>query len=122
MRAREFIQESKTGKISKRHQQSTRGLHKVTDGDRWSADYKLYRLGLAAASTDGKTEPDIDKESWVGRWKITLPYSKADQEKLIQAYKAIDMDYIDVNNGDLSSQELESTNTISPVSTWNNKK
>ena len=53
MRAREFIAERKGGKMSKLHQNATRGINKYTDDDRWNSDYKLYRLGLAMASTDG---------------------------------------------------------------------
>jgi len=116
MKIRDIVtEENKKGKISKRQQQPTRGLNKFTDGDRWNSDYTLYRLGLAVASTDGKTVPDTDKESWVGKWKVTAPYSQADQDMLKQAYKAVGADYEDVNNGDMRSQELNSTNKSSPV-------
>ena len=108
-------EENQVGKLAKRQQQPTRGLNKFTDGDRWNGDYTLYRLGLAVASTDGKTVPDTDKESWVGKWKVTAPYSQADQDMLKQAYKAVGADYEDVNNGDMRSQELNSTNKSSPV-------
>ena len=116
MKIRDIVtEENKKGKISKRQQQPTRGLNKFTDGERWNSDYTLYRLGLAVASTDGKTVPDTDKESWVGKWKVTAPYSQADQDMLKQAYKAVGADYEDVNNGDMRSQELNSTNKSSPV-------
>ena len=116
MKIRDIVtEENKKGKISKRQQQPTRGLNKFTDGDHWNSDYTLYRLGLAVAATDGKTVPDTDKESWVGKWKVTAPYSQADQDMLKQAYKAVGADYEDVNNGDMRSQELKSTNKSSPV-------
>lgn len=119
MRAREFINEAQ---ISKRLQQSTRGLNKFTDGERWNSDYKMYRLGLALAACDGETMPDVDKESWVGRWKTTHPYSQKEQDMLKLAYKAVEIEYQDVNNGDMESKELDSTNTVSPVANWMNKK
>jgi hypothetical protein len=72
-------------------------------------------LGLAVASTDGKSVPDTDKESWVGKWKVTAPYSQADQDMLEKAYQAVGASYEDVNKGDMRSQELESTNKSSPV-------
>lgn len=116
MKIRDIVtEENKKGKISKRQQQPTRGLNKFTDSDHWNSDYTLYRLGLAVAATDGKTVPDTDKESWVGKWKVTAPYSQADQDMLKQAYKAVGADYEDVNNGDMRSQELKSTNKSSPV-------
>jgi hypothetical protein len=114
MKINEVIAES-VGKLSKRQQQSTRGLNKFTDGDRWNGDYTLYRLGLAVASTDGKSVPDTDKESWVGKWKVAAPYSQVDQDMLEKAYQAVGANYEDINHGDMRSQELESTNKASPV-------
>ncbi len=122
MRAKEFIDESKTGKISKRYQQATRGLNKFSDADRWNADYTLYRLGMAVAGTDGKVVPEMDTESWVGKSKVTAPYSKEEQEMLKIAYKIAGANYQDLNHGDLESQELKSTNKTSPVANWMKKK
>jgi hypothetical protein len=115
MKINEVITEAAAGKLTKRQQQATRGLNKFTDGDRWSGDYTLYRLGLAVASTDGKSVPDTDKESWVGKWKLAAPYSQVDQDMLKQAYKAVGAKHEDVNHGDMRSQELEGTNKSSPV-------
>jgi hypothetical protein len=115
MKINEVIVEASVGKLSKRQQQSTRGLNKFTDGDRWNSDYTLYRLGLAVAATDGKTVPDTDKESWVGKWKVAAPYSQVDQDMLEKAYQAVGAKYEDINHGDMRSQELEGTNKASPV-------
>lgn len=115
MKINEVIVEASVGKLSKRQQQATRGLNKFTDGDRWNSDYTLYRLGLAVASTDGKSVPDTDKESWVGKWKVTAPYTQADQDMLKTAYEAVGANYEDINHGDMRSQELESTHKASPV-------
>ena len=115
MKINEVIVEATVGKLSKRQQQATRGLNKFTDGDRWNGDYTLYRLGLAVAATDGKTVPDTDKESWVGKWKIAAPYSQAEQDMLEKAYQAVGANYQDINDGDMRSQELKSTNKSSPV-------
>jgi hypothetical protein len=115
MKINEVITEATVGKLTKRQQQSTRGLNKFTDGDRWNGDYTLYRLGLAVASTDGKSVPDTDKESWVGKWKVAAPYSQADQDMLEKAYQAVGAKYQDINHGDMRSQELEGTHKASPV-------
>lgn len=107
--------EAKQGKMTKREQQPTRGVNKITDAEKWNSDYKLYRLGLAVACTDGINDPDMDFESWVGRWKTTHPYTKEEQAMLKKAYKAAKISYQDVNNGDMRSLELDSTNKVSPV-------
>jgi hypothetical protein len=63
MRAKEFIAEKKNGKLSKRQQQSTRGVHTYGDGEHVSGDYTSYRLGMAVAGADGKTPVKIDSKS-----------------------------------------------------------
>ena len=115
MKINEVITEATAGKLSKRQQQPTRGLNKFTDGDHWNSDYTLYRLGLAVAATDGKSVPETDKESWVGKWKVTAPYSQVDQDMLKKAYQAVGAEYEDINHGDMRSQELDSTLKQSPV-------
>lgn len=114
MKIRDIINET-MGDLKDRQRLPTRGLNKFSDGKKWNGDYTLYRLGLAVASTDGKTMPEVDEESWVGKWKVAAPYSKADQDMLNLAYKAVGANVEDINHGDLRSQELKSTNKASPV-------
>lgn len=121
MRANEFIVERKGGKMTKRQQNPTRGVNKYTDDDRWNSDYKLYRLGLAMAATDGKEIPEMDEESWVGRYKTLHPYSQKEQEMINVASKAAGVKVLDVNHGDMRSLETDDTYTTSPVSNWNKK-
>lgn len=115
MRAKEFIFETNAGKMSKRQQQPTRGVHKFTDAERWNSDYKQYRMGLALACTDGVATPEVDYESFVGRWKMAFPYTELEAEMLKRAYEATKTAYVDVNKGDMKSKELDSTYTLSPV-------
>jgi hypothetical protein len=114
MKIKDIIQES-VGELRDSQRRATRGLNRFTDGKKWNSDYTLYRLGLAVAATDGKTVPDTDKESWVGKWKVTAPYSQLDQDMLKKAYQAVGAEYTDVNKGDMRSQELKSTYKTSPV-------
>ena len=116
MRAKEFINESEEGHISKRQQQSTTGLNTFSDGERWNTDYVAYRLGIAAASTDGDSEPNIDAKSWVGKQKTAHPYTKQEQKMLKKAYKAVGASYKDLNHGDMKSKETDDTNKASPIS------
>ena len=114
MKIRDIITEEK-GKLPDRARRATRGLNKFTDGKKWNSDYTLYRLGLALASTDGKTIPEVDEESWIGKWKLTAPYSQEEQDMLKMAYKAVHANHEDMNHGDLRSQEGPTIQTTSPV-------
>ena len=116
MRANEFVSESKVGKISKRQQHSTRGLNifskKIDSYDRL---YDLNRLMMAVASSDGINPIDMDAESWIGKHNTAHPYTKEEQAMLKLAYEAAGLEYIDLNNGDMDSEELSDTNTKSIV-------
>jgi hypothetical protein len=113
MRANEFVSESKIGKIGNRKQMSTIGLHKFRDEDCADRTYELNRIMMAVAVTDGTFVPDIDGESWAGRYNIAAPYTQEENDMLMMAYKATGSEFHDLNNGDLRSRELESTNTQS---------
>lgn len=114
MKIKDIVNES-LGKLNDRQRLATRGLNKFSDGKKWNGDYTLYRLGLAVAGTDGKTIPEVDEESWIGKWKVTAPYSKVEQDMLNLAYKQVGANVVDINKGDLRSQELKSTNKTSPL-------
>lgn len=113
MRAFEFIIEN--AKISKRQQAATRGLHLFSDSERWNTDYTLNRIMMAAACTDGKFVPNIDDASWVGKYKTSHPYTQEESDMLKMAYKAAGANWTDVNDGDLASEEVNSTNTTSTL-------
>ena len=115
MRAHEFITEAANAKMSKRHRYPTRGLHVVKDSERWSTDYVLNRVMMAAACTDGTFVPDIDQKSWVGKGKSAHPYTQQEADMLKMAYRAAGADYDDVNNGDMDSEEPPGGNDRSPV-------
>lgn len=121
MRYKEFIVEKTVGKIKKRQQQSTRGLNIYRDGERANSDYTEYRLGLALACSNGKDPIDVDAKSWYGKRKVALPYTDEEQEMLKQAYEVVGASWEDLNHGDLDSEELKSTNTVSPISNWMTK-
>ena len=115
MRAHEFLIEKHTGKIGQRRSQATVGLNKFRDVDLADRVYELNRVMMAAASTDGTFVPDMDHESWAGRYNVAMPYTDVEQAMLEKAFQAVGSDFEDLNHGDLRSQELESTTTTSPV-------
>jgi hypothetical protein len=117
MKIYEVISEAKLTqkKISKRQSQSSKGVNTFSDGEKASGDYTMNRLGMALAMTDGKSKPDIEAKSWIGKSKGAFPYTKEEQDMLKQAYKAVGADHKDLNKGNLNSMELEDTNKISAV-------
>jgi hypothetical protein len=119
MRAHEFITETrKIAKISKRMQQSTRGLQKFRDPSGIDRTYELNRVMMAAACSDGVTPLVLDAESWSGRYNTAHPYTEIEQQMLTQVFKALGTDYTDLNGGNFHSEELESTNIQSPVTSF----
>jgi hypothetical protein len=115
MRAQEFITE-RDGKIGKRRQAATVGLTIFGDGERANSDYTLNRVMMAVAMADGTDAPiDMDEKSWIGKKRGAYPYTRVEHEMLKQAFKAAGAEYKDLNSGDLDSEEVESTNTTSPM-------
>lgn len=118
MKVHDIINEADGSKLSKREQESTVGLHTYDDGPSlgtFGSDYGQYRLMMALACADGKTPPDIDSMSWIGKKKTAHPYTEVEAEMLKQSYKVIGLNYDDLNNGDTKSKEMASTNKNSPV-------
>ena len=115
MRAQEFITE-RDGKIGKRRQVATKGLMLFSDGERTNSDYTLNRVMMAVACANGDGSAiDMDEKSWIGKRRGAYAYTPIEQEMLKQAFKAAGAVYTDLNNGDLESEELESTHIHSPV-------
>jgi len=115
MKVTDIISESTEKKITKRQSQSSIGLNTYGDSERMSGDYTAYRLGMAVACANGKDPIDMKAKSWIGKQKSTHPYTKEEQDMLKQAYKAVGATYVDVNQGDLKSQELDAVYKDSPV-------
>jgi hypothetical protein len=118
MRATEFVAQDRVGKMSKRQNQATVGLHKFRDAQFADRVYELNRIMMAVASTDGTFVPELDGESWAGRNNIAAPYTQEEQDMLKKAYQAIGSHHEDMNHGDLQSQEHPAVNTTSPVSAF----
>jgi hypothetical protein len=115
MRAKEFISERRTAKVSKRQSQSSVGMHKFRDPGGYDRTYELNRVMMATACADGTTPLELDAETWSGRYNTAHPYTELEQKMLKQAYKAVGTDVKDLNKGDLRSMELDSTNKSSPI-------
>lgn len=119
MRAKEFIVETHkevkiSGKVSKRHQEPTRGMHVFTDTN-YDRIYTLNRVMMAVASSDGIQKPVMDKESWAAKRNTAHPYTEIEQKMLKHAYEVVGVPHNDLNGGNLDSNELKSTNAVSPI-------
>ncbi len=116
MRAHEFINEAKIGKVSKRASQATKGMHKVRDAGGYDRTYHLNRLAMAMASADGRSKNpvDMDSESWVEKYNTVHPYTELEHNMLHQAMKTVPTEHQEtVPFG--KSMELDSTNKTSPI-------
>jgi hypothetical protein len=123
MRASEFVSakitETANVKISRRLQAATRGLNIFSKKiDTYDRLYDLNRLMMAVASSDGISPIEMDHESWVGKHNTTHPYTKEEQAMLKLAYKAAGLQYKDLNNGDMDSEEMLEVNKVSPVKSF----
>jgi len=116
MRAKEFVNEGKRGKITKRQGMSSVGIDLFRDPEGYDRTYELNRMMMAVACADGTGIPiDINKESWVGKDNSAQPYTKLEQDMMKQAAKSIGSKLHDVVRGDLKSQELPDTQKSSPI-------
>jgi hypothetical protein len=71
---------------------------------------------MAAACADGTDQPvEMEDMSWIGTRRSAHPYTKEEQRMLKQAYRAAGAEWDDLNNGDMDSEEVASTNKVSPI-------
>jgi hypothetical protein len=102
--------------MGNRRQMPTRGLNIFWDGTRTDSNYTLNRVMMAVACADGTDAPiEMNDMSWIGKDRSAHPYTDEEQQMMKQAYKAVGAVWKDLNNGDMTSQEVDSTNITSPV-------
>jgi hypothetical protein len=117
MRANEFVNEGKKAKkLSKTYRSSSTGMDAYVTG---SDPYFKYRVGVAAAGSPD-FEQDFNSDGPTSAHMIVNPYSSADEDIMNAAIKKVGVTKFKVTSR--GSRELESTNTVSPVSDWNKKK
>ena len=103
--------------MSKRQRYATRGAHKFQDVDGRDRVYELNRVMMALAQANGASGEniDLDSESWTGTSNLAFPYTEIEANMLKAAYKAVGSEWEDLNDGDLRSTELPTTNSKSPI-------
>jgi len=113
MRANEFIKEESMRKSAVASVPGMR-VHPGLDN---SSPYAPWRFGIALA---GSPDFDMDKEGPTGQKLVTVAYSDADADIIKATEKFMGAKGNDITTA--GSKELDSINTVSPVSAWNNKK
>ncbi len=116
MRAKEFVNEAKTKKLSKTYRASSTGVDAYVTG---SDPYFKYRVGVAAAGAPD-LEQDYNADGPTSAHMVSNPYSFADEEIMNAAIKKVGVKKIKVVAR--GSEEMSHINTVSPVSNWNKKK
>ena len=114
MRAQEFLTERES-KITKRQRWGSRGLHTFQDKDGRDRFNELNRVMMAVACADGTSPLDVPESTWATNNNTAHPYSEIEQEMLKQAYQAVGSKHVDMNHGDLRSQEPPGGNAQSPI-------
>lgn len=118
MRAYEFINEGKNkGKLRKSSQQSLSDLQTWSHLDNNNHPYLAYRFGIALAGSPDET---MDRHGPIGSAFTTLGYTDADKEITDAAAKI--MKVKPTNLTGKGSEELKSTNNVSPVPNRNKLK
>ena len=115
MKINEIITEVKAGAVPGNYKEASTGLHTFGDGEKTSADYAHYRLGLALACADGKGKIDMDPKTFYGKKHTAHPFTQEESDMLKQSYKMVGASHSDLNKGNLRSQEPKDTHKSSPV-------
>ena len=114
MRASEFISEDREKKIRMASRQALSHAKQMTDIDQY---YGFYRMGLAFAGAPDQGAPTEGPAKDV---PTVWPYSDADEEIVKKGLKNQGIKGKDiVKKG--KSEELPSTNTLSPIAQWMKK-
>lgn len=116
MRASEFLNEDKEGKISKRAEQATQGVMKARDVGGYDRVYWLNRAMMAAACADGEDEKklDLDSSSWSEKFNTIHPYTEKEWKMMKQVIATVPTESQTIVPWS-PSMEPESTNAQSLV-------
>ena len=116
MRANEFINEAKVGKMKKRHAAVQQGVSKSRDVGGYDRVNHMNRLWMATAMADGKSKKGVDMDgySWIEKYNTQHPYTEEEYNMFISATKTIPTDKKNVVPYS-KSKEPKDTNTTSLV-------
>lgn len=94
MRAEEFINEGRPGKMHKDTIAVQQGVSKSRDPGGYDRVYHQNRFMMAAALSDGSGKPvDMDDSSWVEKYNTMHPYTELEHKMIKSAAKTIPTDF-----------------------------
>lgn len=117
MRASEFINEAKKGKLHPDQENVMPGVHRTRDVGGYDRVYHMNRLWMAMACADGKSTkaPEgMDGSSWTEKYNTIHPYTKEEDNMVHQAMKVVPTDHHHEVK-DHRSIEPDDTHKTSPV-------
>ena len=114
MRAHEFLNEGKSGKIRKDFAQANIGMYRARDVGGYDRVYHMNRLWMAMAMADGKSQDavDMDASSFAEKYNTVHPYTEEEYNMFIAAKNTIPTDSKEIVPYS-KSMEPEDTNTKS---------
>ena len=119
MRAKDFIAETGTKKISKNVKSSMKSVTTFPDQNMNHGSARLhYRFGLAMA---GAPDFPTKAENWIGGDPLLAPYTEVEMDIINYASQQVGdgSKQVWTNN---RSQEMDNVYKVSPVADWNKKK
>lgn len=116
MRAYEFINEGKKGKVPKRHREAQPGGYKFMD-DATDRTYHLNQIMKAAAMSDGSSTKALkmNDESFAGKNNVAYPYSELEHTMMQQAFNTVSPTKAKEMIKGRTSDELDIVNKVSPT-------
>ena len=116
MRAHEFINEGKEGKIPSYAANAMKGEVRFRDIGGYDRTYHLHRIMMATAMSDGKDgkAQDMDQSSWAEKFNVARPYSEAEMNMMRSAFATVDSEFT-FNETDMRSMEQDDINKTSIV-------
>jgi len=109
MRYQDFIIEQHKGKINDSYKHASPGAYGAVGIDKY---YQLYRASMLMGHSPDNLD-DLDSSSWIANQPFVGTYTKAEEQKMRSAFKAIGVN--PKAHITPPSQEIPNTYTTSPI-------
>lgn len=116
MRAFEFINEGKKGKVPARHYHAQPGGYTFRDNGT-DRTYHLNQVMKAVAMSDGSSTKPLDMydESFAGKNNMAYPYTELEHTMMQQAFNTVSPTDAKEMIPNRNSKELDLVNKVSPI-------
>ena len=115
MKIDEIVLEGKKGRLHKHTKNAMHKTHAYSDGYHTDGAMNFYRVGMAAAMSDGSGKPvDVDERTWYSTSNVTVPYTDLEHDMMHSAFKTVKTN-VKTPVRDRKSREADDTHKTSPV-------